>query len=121
MWQSKSSTDAVVLSSSLSDAFLSATALFYTTSSIMVAFAILAPLLAGASLVLGTPLAPQLGNCDVTKATPFLPSGQTNVTVPSGQTPSKITVGVGVQNYTCSSSGTYTFVLLFLQSPRTPY
>ncbi|EJD07404.1 uncharacterized protein FOMMEDRAFT_164379 [Fomitiporia mediterranea MF3/22] len=61
-------------------------------------------LLAGASAVLAGPLTPnKRGNCDVSSASPDLPSGQTNVTVPSGQTAQKIALGVGVQNYTCNA------------------
>ena len=78
----------------------------------MVAFgaATLASLLAGASAVLASPFAPQLRTCDVTSAAPSLPSDQTNVTVPSGQTVKTIALGVGVQNYTCTDAGTYSFV-----------
>ncbi|KAF8515961.1 hypothetical protein JB92DRAFT_2542830, partial [Gautieria morchelliformis] len=45
--------------------------------------------------------------CDVSNAKLDIPSGQTNVTLPSGVKPRFITVGLGTQNYTCSSSGTY--------------
>ena len=46
--------------------------------------------------------------CDVSEAIIPLPPSQTNLTVPSTQ-PNSIALGVGVQNYTCSSSGTYTY------------
>jgi len=45
--------------------------------------------------------------CDVSKATISFPAGQTALTEPSA-TPSFIGIGVGVQNYTCSTAGTYT-------------
>ncbi|KAL5537059.1 hypothetical protein ACEPAF_882 [Sanghuangporus sanghuang] len=77
----------------------------------MVAFNALASLLVGVSAVLASPAARTLpipGDCNITSAKPDLPSGQTNITVPSGQVPEKITLGVGVQNYTCTDAGTYT-------------
>ena len=55
----------------------------------------------------GNKLASALGSkCSVASATPSLPAGQTNVTVPSG-TPFMVALGVGVQNYTCASTGAY--------------
>lgn len=44
--------------------------------------------------------------CPVSNATLSVPSNQTAVTVPTG-TPTYIALGVGVQNYTCGSTGTF--------------
>jgi len=52
-----------------------------------------------------------LGNfagCPTANATLTFPEGQTALSVPSGQVPNHILLGTGVQNYTCSSAGTYT-------------
>jgi len=51
-----------------------------------------------------------LFDCDVSKFVPTVPEGQTNVTVPSGEVPRFVTVGVGVQNYTCSAAGAFVSV-----------
>jgi hypothetical protein len=40
-------------------------------------------------------------------ANPSLPTGQTALAVPSGQKLVALTLGVGVQNYTCSDAGAY--------------
>ncbi|KLO11596.1 hypothetical protein SCHPADRAFT_941911 [Schizopora paradoxa] len=56
-----------------------------------------------------TPLI-QVTGCNVQHATPNLPSGQTMLTVPSGEIVTNIGLGVGVQNYTCASTGTFTSV-----------
>ena len=53
--------------------------------------------------------------CYASKATLTLPASQpsgTPLATPSGN-PSFIGIGVGVQNYTCGTTGTYTSVLLF--------
>jgi len=39
-----------------------------------------------------------------------LPANQTQLIIPSGQSPNFVTVGSGVQNYTCGSTGTYTSI-----------
>ena len=55
-----------------------------------------------------------LGNfcpCSVSNATLTFPEGQTALSIPPGQVPSHIFCGTGVQNYTCSDSGTYTYAL----------
>ena len=52
---------------------------------------------------------------------PDLPSGQTTLSIPSGQKPLHVGLGVGVQNYTCSTAGTYTYVSLVLNKMRMPY
>ncbi|KAH7103757.1 hypothetical protein BKA62DRAFT_696357 [Auriculariales sp. MPI-PUGE-AT-0066] len=82
-------------------------------------FRILAATVALAASVSGRP-AGQLGtrasqndllfNCDVSDVKPWLPADQQNVTVPMDQKPRFITVGVGVQNYTCSDAGKFTSV-----------
>ena len=64
-----------------------------------------------------TPLI-QVTGCNVQHATPNLPSGQTMLTVPSGEIVTNIGLGVGVQNYTCASTGTFTFVLPLYFSVR---
>ncbi|GAB1524508.1 hypothetical protein RhiTH_007662 [Rhizoctonia solani] len=49
----------------------------------------------------------KLTGCPISNAKVNLPAGQTAVTVPSGN-PVYIALGVGVQNYTCGSTGTFT-------------
>ncbi|CAE6415038.1 unnamed protein product [Rhizoctonia solani] len=49
----------------------------------------------------------KLTGCSLSKAKLSLPSNQTVLTVPSG-TPVYVALGVGVQNYTCGSTGTFT-------------
>jgi len=62
-----------------------------------------------AALTSATPLFKAPGcNCNVQTAKPTLPSGQTALTVPTGEVVKNIALGVGVQNYTCSTSGTFT-------------
>ncbi|EJD40513.1 hypothetical protein AURDEDRAFT_69927 [Auricularia subglabra TFB-10046 SS5] len=46
-------------------------------------------------------------NCDVSNVKPWLPTGQTNITVPTDAKPRFIVVGLGTQNYTCSDKGSY--------------
>jgi len=48
------------------------------------------------------------GGCPVLSAIPTFPDGQVALSIPAGQAPSHILLGTGVQNYTCSASGTYT-------------
>jgi len=62
-----------------------------------------------ASLASATPVIKFTG-CNVQSANPNLPSGQTALTVPPGEVVENIALGVGVQNYTCSSTGTFTSV-----------
>jgi len=57
--------------------------------------------------VAAMPSASKATSCSIAGANLQLPSNQTQLTVPSGQTPRFITVGSGVQNYTCSSTGKY--------------
>ncbi|KAH9939560.1 hypothetical protein B0H21DRAFT_698324 [Amylocystis lapponica] len=61
------------------------------------------------STVLGAPRA-LLAGCDVSKSTLTLPAGETALVMPTNTTPTFLALGVGVQNYTCSTSGTYTNV-----------
>jgi len=49
------------------------------------------------------------GACDISKAKINLPANQTALPQP-GETPSFIALAFGTQNYTCSSSGTYTAI-----------
>ncbi|KAJ7757101.1 hypothetical protein B0H16DRAFT_1721560 [Mycena metata] len=58
-----------------------------------------------APLILSAPINP--GSCDTSKAVMDLPAGQTQLVNPSTP-PAYVLLGVGVQNYTCSASGTYT-------------
>jgi hypothetical protein len=48
------------------------------------------------------------GACDLTSVHMQVPSNQTALLVPSGQTLKFIALGQGVQNYTCSAAGTFT-------------
>lgn len=48
--------------------------------------------------------------CDVTALLPYLPPNQTNLTLILGESTRFVTLGRGVQNYTCSSTGTWTNV-----------
>ncbi|KZS98611.1 hypothetical protein SISNIDRAFT_481329 [Sistotremastrum niveocremeum HHB9708] len=52
----------------------------------------------------------QLSGCPVSTIKPSFPSNQTTLSVPAGQKPQYIAIGVGVQNYTCGSTGTYTSI-----------
>lgn len=47
--------------------------------------------------------------CPTTNATLTFPEGQTALSVPSGQVPNHILLGTGVQNYTCTDAGNYTY------------
>ena len=47
-------------------------------------------------------------SCPISNATLTFPEGQTALSIPPGQVPNHIFFGTGVQNYTCSDSGTYT-------------
>jgi len=46
--------------------------------------------------------------CSVAADVPDFPAGQTTLSVPSGQTAQFVGLGLGVQNYTCGSAGTFT-------------
>ena len=48
-------------------------------------------------------------DCPVANAVLTFPAGQTALSIPSGQVPNHILLGVGVQNYTCTNAGTYTY------------
>ncbi|KAH7100995.1 hypothetical protein BKA62DRAFT_704734 [Auriculariales sp. MPI-PUGE-AT-0066] len=53
-------------------------------------------------------LQPQLlFNCDVSDLKVPVPAGQANLTIPTDQKIRFVTVGVGVQNYTCADTGKY--------------
>ncbi|CAE6482422.1 unnamed protein product [Rhizoctonia solani] len=59
------------------------------------------------ALVASTLAAPaQTCGCDVSAAQLSLPSSS-EISIPEGVKPKYITLGVGTQNYTCSSAGTY--------------
>ncbi|OCH85779.1 putative malate dehydrogenase [Obba rivulosa] len=72
-------------------------------------FAIL-PLALLTSFALATPSIKRVDECDVSSLIIPLPSGQTTLVAPTNFTPTFIGVGVGVQNYTCGTTGTYTNV-----------
>ncbi|CAE7139380.1 unnamed protein product [Rhizoctonia solani] len=64
--------------------------------------------LTAAALVASTFAAPAQNTygCDVSSAKLGLPSSP-DISIPSGVKPKNIVLGVGTQNYTCSSAGTY--------------
>jgi len=66
-----------------------------------VASFILAPLFIGLARA-------EYSGCDVSNATIQLPSNQTQLVTPNNTTPSLIALAVGVQNYTCSNTSTWT-------------
>ncbi|KAI0729838.1 hypothetical protein C8Q72DRAFT_290317 [Fomitopsis betulina] len=49
-------------------------------------------------------------NCDVSSFVPSFPSNQTALVLPTSETPKFLGVAFGIQNYTCSSSSTYTSI-----------
>ena len=50
----------------------------------------------------------KVNDCSLSGFAPSFPSNQTQLTVPSTSEPKYIGLAFGVQNYTCSSSNTYT-------------
>ncbi|KAH7335752.1 hypothetical protein B0J17DRAFT_719373 [Rhizoctonia solani] len=80
-------------------------------------FSALLAILAASTATLATPASPpanipsglKLTGCSLSNAKLSVPPGQTNITVPAGP-PVYIALGVGVQNYTCGASGTFTSV-----------
>ncbi len=62
------------------------------------------PLLTGA-----LPVGTNFADCPISNANLTFPEGQTALSIPPGQVPNHIFFGSGVQNYTCSDSGTYTY------------
>jgi len=48
--------------------------------------------------------------CNVQTVKPSLPSNQTQLTIPSGEKVENIALGLGVQNYSCATTGTYSSV-----------
>ncbi|GJJ10925.1 hypothetical protein Clacol_005154 [Clathrus columnatus] len=67
-------------------------------------------LLSVLGFTIGTPLLQRaFTGCDVSQA--VIPIGQTGLTPPpAGQVPIHIALGVGTQNYSCSTSGTFTSI-----------
>lgn len=62
------------------------------------------------SLLTGArPFGTNCATCPVSNATITFPEGQTVLSIPPGQVPNHIFFGLGVQNYTCSDSGIYTY------------
>ncbi|KAJ6506187.1 hypothetical protein C8R47DRAFT_967399 [Mycena vitilis] len=70
----------------------------------MLAFQLLSALSSAAVLVSSAPLVPRA--CSTASATMDLPSGQTALVSPT-TAPLFVLLGVGVQNYSCSSTSTY--------------
>jgi len=58
----------------------------------------------------GVPASFKISGCSLKNVKLTLPANTGNVTVPAGQTPRFVTVGVGKQNYTCGATGTYTSI-----------
>lgn len=54
----------------------------------------------------------QVAGCDASQKHMALPSGQTQLALPTTTVPSFVALGVGVQNYTCGSTSTFTYVRL---------
>ena len=61
--------------------------------------------------LLGSALHRGNADCDISSFTPSFPSNQTQLVLPTSETPKFLGVAFGVQNYTCSSSNTYTSVV----------
>lgn len=59
--------------------------------------------------LLGSSLNYGEADCDISSFVPSFPANQTQLVVPTNETPSFLGVAFGVQNYTCSSSNTYTY------------
>ena len=79
------------------------------------------PLSVFASVLLASQLATDFVHgkfirCDVSGAVMDLPPNQSQLVTPPGEKPMYIALGVGVQNYTCSSTGTFSFVDDFSRS-----
>lgn len=66
--------------------------------------------LAFASFSLALPNEKRASACDVSGASIAFPPQQTSIPLPN-VTASYIGLGVGIQNYTCNSGGTYTYVI----------
>ena len=64
----------------------------------------------GSLLVAASSDVPSYPSCDVSSLTPYLPPNQNSLAVPGGQHVTAISLGVGVQNYTCSDKGNYLYV-----------
>ena len=60
-------------------------------------------------------------SCSVQSAYLSLPRDQTALVIPSGESVEHIALGFGVQNYTCSSAGTYAYVPEILAAARMFY
>ncbi|KAJ7819304.1 hypothetical protein B0H13DRAFT_391543 [Mycena leptocephala] len=73
----------------------------------MLAFQVLSALSSAALLVSSSPLVGR--SCDTTAATMDLPANQVALVTPS-TAPLFVMLGVGIQNYTCSTAGTYSSI-----------
>jgi len=75
----------------------------------MLTFLSLLPtVLSFSAMVVAAPAKLKVCECDASTAHLSFPTNQTQLTLPSGQTPKFIALGSGVQNYTCGSTGIYT-------------
>ncbi|KAJ8515026.1 hypothetical protein ONZ45_g7492 [Pleurotus djamor] len=72
----------------------------------MLSFSVFALALASVSVVYAAPSL-KISGCDISNARINFPEGQTGLAAPAAS-PSFIGVAIGVQNYTCSDSGTFT-------------
>jgi hypothetical protein len=73
----------------------------------MFAHSFVPAVLFGASIVVAASSHHPVTSCKLANATPTFPPGQTALAQPTGA-PSFITLGAGIQNYTCNAtSGTY--------------
>ena len=68
-----------------------------------------ATLLFGIKAEGSTVLPKKIAGCPVADATLTFPQGQTALSIPAGQVPNHILLGKGVQNYTCTAAGNYTY------------
>lgn len=60
--------------------------------------------------LLGSSLNYGKADCDISSFVPSFPANQTQLVVPTNETAHFLGVAFGVQNYTCSSTNTYTYV-----------
>jgi len=70
-------------------------------------FAAVSVIVALAGLSVAAPMQGRKLGCSVAKLSPDLSTNQTLLSVPAGQAPEYIALGVGTQNYTCSAAGAW--------------
>ncbi|PAV19911.1 malate dehydrogenase [Pyrrhoderma noxium] len=74
----------------------------------MVSFPTIVTLALSASIAFALPR--RSTTCNIPKTKPSLPSNETSICIPDGQSVHTVALGVGYQNYTCSSAGTYSSI-----------